>query len=216
MRLYLSSYRFGNDPARMLCAAAANRRVGVIQNALDGYSDLALRRAQLEREFAGLAGLGLAPEELDLREYFGAEDRLRERVDQLSYLWVVGGNTFVLRRAMAASGLDRVLQGWHGDERRVYGGYSAGACVLSPSLRGIHLADEPEVRPAGYPAEAIWEGVNLIPFYVAPHYRSEHVESAAIERTVEYFIDHKLPFVALRDGEALTLDDQTPWDFRVG
>ena len=79
MRLYLSSYRFGSDPARMLCAAAANRRVGVIQNALDGYGDLALRRAQLEREFAGLAGIGLAPEEVDLREYFGAEDRLRER-----------------------------------------------------------------------------------------------------------------------------------------
>lgn len=64
MQLYLSSFRFGNDPVRMLSAAAANRRVGVIQNALDGYNDLALRRAQLEREFAGLAGLGLAPEEL--------------------------------------------------------------------------------------------------------------------------------------------------------
>ena len=79
MQLYLSSYCFGNNPARMLCAAAANRRVGVIQNALDGYGDLALRRAQLEREFAGLAGIGLAPDGLDLREYFGAEDRLRER-----------------------------------------------------------------------------------------------------------------------------------------
>jgi hypothetical protein len=79
MQLYLSAYRYGNDPVRMLSATAANRRVGMIQNSLDGYSDLALRRAQLEREFAGLAGLGLASEELDLREYFGAEDRLRER-----------------------------------------------------------------------------------------------------------------------------------------
>src|SRR5215213_1204783 len=85
-----------------------------------------------------------------------------------------------------------------GDDRRVYGGYSAGVCVLSPSLWGIHLADEPEVRLAGYPAEAIWEGLNIIPSYVAPHYRSDHVESAAIERTVAYYIDHKLPFVALR------------------
>jgi dipeptidase E len=216
MQLYLSSYGFGNDPARMLCAAAANRRVGVIQNALDGYTDLPLRQESLERECAGLAALGLTPEELDLRDYFGAEDRLRERVDQLSYLWVVGGNTFVLRLAMAASGLDRILQSWRGDDRRVYGGYSAGVCVLAPSLWGIHLADEPEVRPAGYPAEAIWEGLNLIPFYVAPHYRSDHVESAAIERTVAYYIDHKLPFVALRDGEALTLEDNAPWDFRVG
>jgi hypothetical protein len=53
----------------MLCAATANWRVGVVQNALDGYADLTLRRAALEREFAGLT-----PEELYLREYFGAED----------------------------------------------------------------------------------------------------------------------------------------------
>jgi dipeptidase E len=216
MQLYLSSYGFGNDSARMLCATAANRRVGVIQNALDGYNDLPLRRESLARECAGLTALGLAPEELDLRDYFGDEDRLRERVDQLSYLWVVGGNTFVLRLAMAASGLDRILQSWRGNDRRIYGGYSAGACVLSPSLWGIHLADEPEIRPAGYPVEAIWEGLNLIPFYVAPHYRSDHFESAAIEQTVEYYIDHKLPFVTLRDGEALTLDDKTPWDYRHG
>jgi hypothetical protein len=77
MQLYLSSCRLGNDPAQMLCAAAANRRVGVIQNALDGYADLSLRRASLVRECAGLTELGLTPEELDLWEYFGAEWRLR-------------------------------------------------------------------------------------------------------------------------------------------
>ena len=81
-----------------------------------------------------------------------------------------------------------------------------------PSLWEIHLADEPEVRPAGYPAEAIWEGLNLIPFYIASHDRSDHVESAAIERTVAYYIDHQLPFVALRDGEAFTLDSHAPWE----
>lgn len=72
------------------------------------------------------------------------------------------------------------------------------------------------MRPAGYAAETIWEGLNLIPFYVAPHYRSGHVESAAIEQTVEYYIEQKLPFVALRVREALVADDRAPWDFRVG
>ncbi|MBA4106596.1 MAG: hypothetical protein C0485_12635 [Pirellula sp.] len=79
MQFYLSSYRFGNDPARMIYAATANWRVGVVQNALDGYADLSLRRVALEQEFAGLAAIGLTPEELDLREYFGAEVRLQKR-----------------------------------------------------------------------------------------------------------------------------------------
>lgn len=42
---------------------------------LDAAMDLVI--AQIERECAGLAAIGLSPEELDLRDYFEAEDRLR-------------------------------------------------------------------------------------------------------------------------------------------
>ncbi|MBV8212660.1 MAG: hypothetical protein JOZ08_05475 [Verrucomicrobia bacterium] len=45
-----------------------------------------------------------------------------------------------------------------------------------------------------------------IPYCVAPHYRSNHPESLLIEKSVEYFIEQKIPFVVLRDGEALILD----------
>ncbi|HYZ74310.1 MAG TPA: Type 1 glutamine amidotransferase-like domain-containing protein, partial [Chthoniobacterales bacterium] len=92
----------------------------------------------------------------------------------------------------------------------VYSDYSAGICVLAPTLKGIHIADEPRAVPKGYPSEIIWSGLGFIPYYIAPHYRSNYSESPLIEKSVEYFIEQKIPFVVLRDEEALVVDSKTP------
>lgn len=205
MKLYLSSYRIGNNPSRMLLSSARNLRVGVIQNALDCYTDPHRREAALEREFTDLRSIDLSPEELDLREYFGKEEELQEKVATLSYLWIVGGNSFVLRRAFSQSGLDSILQRLN-DDNFVYAGYSAGVCVLAPTLKGIHLADSPNAIAEGYSEEIIWEGLNVLPYCVAPHYKSNHPETELIDLSVAYFIENKIPFITLRDGEALVLD----------
>ena len=199
MKLYLSSYRLGDKAERLGQLISGERRVGVIRNALD-YSDDAKRLEEgRAREFDDLRSLELYPEEVDLRHYFGASDSLRSAVSQLDALWVVGGNTFILRRAVKQSGLDAILP--QQDETFVYAGYSAGACVVTQTLRGIHLVDEPETVPASYSEEVIWEGLGLIPFSIVPHYRSDHPESALCEEVVTFFIAHKIPFIALRDGE---------------
>jgi len=41
-----------------------------------------------------------------------------------------------------------------------------------------------------------------VPFAIAPHFKSAHPESDAIQDSIGYYIEHKIPFVALRDGEA--------------
>ena len=203
MKLYLSSFKIGDHPKKMLFSTA-NDKVAVVQNALDCFSNASKRASHLEREFAELRAIGLVPTELDLREYFSNESALHRVLEGFSYLWVVGGNTFVLRRAFRQSGLDKIILERAKDDSFVYGGYSAGACVISPSLKGIHLIDEPEIIPEGYANETLWVGLNLYPFCIAPHYNSDHPESAGIEKTVRYYIENKVPFVAIRDGEAIT------------
>jgi dipeptidase E len=206
VKLYLSSYHLGKEPSRLSALSAKNRRVAIIRNALDIYTDAKRLREGLEREVADMEAIGLLPESLDLRQFFGKENMLNEIVDGFGYLWVVGGNSFVLRRAFRCSGLDAILARNVEADDFVYAGYSAGVCVLTPTLEGIHLADDPDAVPAGYPPELIWSGLNLVPFCIAPHYRSDHSESALIEKSVEYFIEQKIPFIALRDGEAIVLD----------
>jgi len=206
MKIYLSSYRIGNKPDRLLSSHAATARVAVIQNASDGNPDSEGRAKALRREFDELSNIGLEPEQVDLRRFFGKVDTLARHLDRFSYLWVTGGNAFVLRRAFALTGLDTWLIAQNAGDSVTYGGYSAGACVLTPTLKGIHLADEPELTPAGYEsAPVIWEGLGLCPYCIAPHYRSDHPESPIIEKSVAYFLENAIPFVALRDGQAIVL-----------
>ena len=201
MKLYLSSYQIGSAADSLGLLFGEKKRIGVIRNALDYSTDIERLQRGKEFEFSQLESVGLIPEEIDLRNYFNNQVDLAARIEEIDGLWVVGGNTFILRKAMKQSGLDAILLNKVRDPDFVYAGYSAGVCVVTPTLKGIHLADEPELVPQSYDSETIWDGLGLVPFCIAPHYRSDHPESQMIELCVEYFIEHKLPFVALRDGD---------------
>lgn len=152
--------------------------------------------------------MGLQPSELDLREYFGLGDggqAVVSRLNDTGLLWVRGGNSFVLRKAAAASGFDRAVPELLSRDALVYGGYSAGVCLLAPTLAGIELCDDPHETPDGYeglPHDI--DGLAVLPFAVAPHFRSpDHPETALVDEVVESFLEHRIPFVALRDGDVI-------------
>lgn len=205
MRLYLSSYGFGNHPEEFTALIGDNKRVAVIANAQD-HKDIESRTERLQREIAGLKELGLEPEELDLRDYFGKSEELAKIIQKFGVFWVRGGNVFLLRRAYKQSGFDALITQLIGDGSVVYAGYSAGACILAPSLHGIELVDPTDQLGDGYSPEIIWDGLGVIDYAVAPHYKSDHPESADIDKAVEYFQENTIPFKTLRDGEAIVIN----------
>ena len=202
MNLYLSSYRLGEKSEVLRSMVKGARRVAVIRNALDFSSDAERLESGRQRELNDLRSLGLDPIELDLRSYFSRCSELHKQLLLFDAVWVVGGNSFILRRAMRESGLDSLLKNDELGREFVYAGYSAGACAVSLTLRGIDNVDSPNLVPDGYPLEPVWEGVGLVPFAIAPHYQSAHPDSGAIESSIQYFIDHDIPFIKLRDREA--------------
>ncbi len=205
MRLYLSSYGLGNNPEEMLPLIGENKRTAIIMNAQD--NTLPENRAErLQRETDGLNNLGLQPEELDLRNYFGKPNELKDAVADFGYFWVRGGNVFLLRRAYKQSGFDNLLTELLQNDTAAYGGFSAGICVLAPSLRGIELVDPKDDVAEGYDKEVVWDGVNVLSYAIAPHYKSDHPESDDINKCVEYFADNHILFKALRDGEAIIIN----------
>ncbi len=213
MRLYLSSFRLGDNPRSLVDLAGENRRVAVIMNACDLLPDDD-RRMRLEGEYEALRELGFDPEEIDLRDYPDGDNHhtdLRSRLESCGLVWVRGGNTFVLRRAMRQSGFDGIIREMLERDAIVYGGYSAGIIVLTPSLHGVELADDPHTVPEGYDPAIIWECLHILPYALAPHYRSDHPESSDIDNVVEYFIDHHMLFRALRDGQAIVVDGEREW-----
>jgi dipeptidase E len=180
------------------------KRIAVIANATDLASDEE-RAFKIQIEHDLLGGIGFKTEEIDLRDYFSKEDELRARLNDFDGVWVRGGNVFLLRRAFQQSGFDRVLKELLEKDQIAYGGYSAGVCILSPSLKGLELVDEPYEVAAQYDKSVIWDGLGLLPYSIAPHYKSDHPESAEVDKCVAYFEKHNIPFKPLRDGEVIVI-----------
>ncbi len=206
MRLYLSSERLG-DRAGALLGMLEGPRVAVIANGYDCRSAMArdIYRAEVYDPLAEFKALGLRPEELDLRAYFGDPGSLRQRLAAFDLVWVMGGNSFVLRRAMRSSGFDTVIRESLEADAIAYGGYAAGAVVAGPSLRGLELMDDPWELPEGYDEPLIWHGLGLTPFAIVPHHRSRHPEAASAEKVVSYMRARRTRFRALSDGEVIVL-----------
>jgi dipeptidase E len=187
--------------------ADANRTVAVVMNAADVFEP-SRRPLYFERERADMARIGLTATELDLRDYFSRHhDQLAHDLAGFGLVWVVGGNSFVLRRAMHQSGFDVVGREAVKSGVLAYGGYSAGAVVATPTLRHIDLDDDPRAIPDGYAADPIYDGLGLYDKSIAPHWRSDHPESEVMEQIVSRFEAESMPYQALRDGEAVVLID---------
>jgi len=205
MRLFLSSYHLGNRPEAFVNLVRGRRHAAIIVNAGDGWDPAG--RAKAVREEAGVLGeLGMTSEELDLRRFFGRPADLPSTLARFDALWIHGGESFLLRRAMYDSGFDSAVTALLKADRIVYAGWSAAVVVLAPTLRGIEWVDSVDVVQAVYHREPVWEGLNLLPYSVAVHYQSDHPESVATDGEVAFYERERMPYRTLRDGQALVVD----------
>jgi dipeptidase E len=140
VRLYLSSFRMGDHPEHLApLVGDSGRRAVVIANAMDD-APADIRQAGVERELDALGALGFDAAELDLRDYFDAEERLRGELAGVALAWLRGGNVFMLRYALRRSGGDTVFCSLLADDALVYAGYSAGPCAFRTASRRVILS----------------------------------------------------------------------------
>jgi len=205
MKFYLSSYHLGNHPEELSKMFEVNKKVAIITNAMDAYSNPAEVKEGIEGNIAEIKGVGLIPEILDLREYFGKNEELSKKLSKFGGVWVRGGNTFILRKAFTQSGFDEWLIEHKNDKDFVYAGYSAGVCLLSPSLKGLEIVDDPNVTGSGYNPGTIWEGLGFVDYLIVPHYKSDHHESYLVDKTVDWCEKNKIKYKTLRDGEVIIM-----------
>jgi len=120
-------------------------------------------------------------------------------------VFVGGGNTFRLLRALQRRGLLAALRGAveHGAR---YGGASAGTNLACPTIRTTN--DMPIVQPDGFVA------LGLIDFQINPHYLdtppdSTHMGETRAERIAEFLEENDVPVLGLREGAWLRVDGGT-------
>jgi len=207
MRLFLSSQDFGNHADVAARLAGKNKKAAYFKNAQDDKPPEERNWSTPEKKKM-FEAVGFEFEEIDLRDYFGRQDKLLNKLSNFGSIWSSGGNTFILRRAMAASGLDEILKNLLAEDKILYGGWSAGACIAAPSLRGIEYGDrpKPDAVPDNYPIKkTIWDGLGLVPFMVVPHCKSDWFGQEA-DKSIQYLKAHNMLYRAIEDGQVIVIN----------
>jgi len=205
MKLFLSSQGFGNHLDRLQKMVGQNdRRVLFVDNAKDeGSADD--RRAHTLEKKKEFEEAGFDFFELDLRDYFGSPHTLKPLVEAAPFIWVSGGNTFVLRRAFKYSGFDTLLQNALKSTEMVYGGSSAGSIVMTKTLRGTEYGDNMYAVPDSYKEEIVWDGLGMVYPQLVPHYQSDWFGDAS-QAMIDYFEQNDIRYETLKDGEVYIVD----------
>src|SRR6266446_4985597 len=127
----------------------------------------------------------------------------REAIEQTDAIFVGGGNTFRLLKALQDLDLLEAIR------RKVktgmpYIGSSAGSNVAGPTIRTTK--DMPIVEPSSF------DSLRLVPFQISPHYldpdpTSTHMGETQEERIVQFLEENETPVVGIREGAWLWIEN---------
>lgn len=140
---------------------------------------------------------GYQVEELDLDGK--SEDELRNILSKKELVYVEGGNTYYLMKAIRASGFEKVIKELL-PKGLIYMGGSAGSYVCCPTIEMAGLRHQ----DAKYNKFGVTDltGMNLVPFILAVHYSSQYKEFIK-----EKIAQSKYPWKILTDEQALLVRD---------
>jgi dipeptidase E len=132
-----------------------------------------------------------------------AADNPRKASDRTDAIFIGGGNTFRLLKALQDLELLEPIR------RKVKGGTpyigsSAGSNVAGPTIKTTK--DMPIVQPRSF------DSLGLVPFQISPHYldpdpNSTHMGETQEERILQFLEEHETPVVGIREGAWLLIEN---------
>lgn len=202
MKLYLSSDGFltKRQFKRLVGKEYKQAKVALIMHAADWHTPIARRISYIKTRME-FRKIGVKADVVDLKKFYNkSQQSLLAKLSQYDLIWARGGNTFLLRYTMKRSGFDAVIKELL-SKGIVYGGSSAGALVMGPTLKYIEYADDPSFSP-----EIIWKGLGMIKTVPLPHWGNRWY-AKAVKKAYLSLKKDKVDVVKLVDGEALLVED---------
>jgi dipeptidase E len=200
MKLFLASLAINDlqavELAKLVSKDQKDIKLALIENAADGEEGPKEWVAQ-NREM--IQSHAFEVEIIDLNQYRGDAHGLRIKLASKDVIWCGGGNTYYLRWLLKDVEADKIISELV-QQGKVYGGGSAGAIVVGPTLKHFETADDTDAAP-----ELILEGLGFTDSVVVPH--MDNAKFAAIIHD----INDKLKAdgyktVPLGDAQALVVD----------
>ena len=112
-----------------------------------------------------LKRMGLKVEELEISS--SSYETIKSKLEKNDIIYISGGNTFFLLQELKRTGADKLLIK-EINNGKLYIGESAGAIAVAPDIRYSAEMDKPEKAPD----LKDYTGLDLIEFYVVPHYKN--------------------------------------------
>ncbi|MDN5104508.1 Type 1 glutamine amidotransferase-like domain-containing protein [Aliarcobacter butzleri] len=145
-----------------------------------------------------LQKLGLIIDELDIST--ASNDEINDKLRNNDFIYITGGNTFFLLQELKKTGADKIIID-EINKGKLYIGESAGAIVTSVNVEYAKRMDD--IKKA--PNLTEFSGLNLVDFYVIPHYTN-----FPFEKTVEKIIEDyssKLNLSPISNKDAILVVD---------
>lgn len=153
-------------------------------------------RNYLERHRARMSELGFDFTELDIEGK--DEQQIRQALADKDAVYVEGGNTFYLLKAVQESGFDKVVKDLILNGL-IYMGASAGAYIACPTIEMATWKNPTKFNRHGV---TDFTAMNLVPFLVTVHYTPEYRELLQ-----EKIYNCQYPVKILADDQALLVQD---------
>ncbi|RRD63440.1 Type 1 glutamine amidotransferase-like domain-containing protein [Fretibacterium sp. OH1220_COT-178] len=191
MRLFLCSH-FAEVGSFLKGEVAGKNVVFVptasINESYKGYVDSA--RKQWQKMNANIAEVEISTAPIDA---------IHKAFESADVIYFTGGNTFFLIDQLKKTGVDELIKK-HLDDGKLYVGESGGAIVCAKELSYIKPMDE---VPEDF-SQKDYSGLNLIDFYVVPHYLCPPFEKCSQQILDEY---PNLNICALNNSQAILVEN---------
>ena len=178
----------------------------LIKEEIDNKKVAFIPTASLHEGYAGYVGsarklfkkLGASVTEIDISTE--AYSTIQAVFEDADVIYFTGGNSFFLMDQLRKTETDELLKKELANGKLMIG-ESAGAIICAPTIQYIEQMDE---KPEDYSQEDN-EGLDLIDFYVLPHYLTAPFKKIT-ERIMAEFSD--LNICAINNHQAIIVNDE--------
>ena len=134
-----------------------------------------------------------------------SEETVKEKISETKIVFISGGNTFYLLQELKKKNLISYLRGKI-ENGLLYIGESAGSVITAPNIGYADIVDDKALATELND----YTGLNLVDFYVVPHFEEEpFVESS---RKVVGLYKDKLDLKVINNKEVVLVEND---DFRI-
>ena len=145
-----------------------------------------------------LEKMGAVVDELELST--ATAEEIKTKIEKNDIIYVSGGNTFFLLQEMKRSGADKLIM-QEISRGKSYIGESAGSVITSPDIEYIKYMDPVEKAPE----LSDFNSLNLVDFYILPHYNNFPFKKAA-DKIFELY-STKLSLQTISNDEVILVDN---------